>query len=235
MNLEEDDVVLCTVNKIQGTTVFLDIDDYPGILGTMIFAEVSAGRIRNIREFVVPGKKIVCKVLRIKENNIELSLRRVTGKEREGILERYKKEKQFQSVLKTVLKEDFQNVYEKIKEDYNLIDFIEEVRENQKVSAKYMSKEQSEQLSKILSERKEKEKEVTRILILKTLDSQGINKIKEVLNIKDAEIKYKGSSQFLIKTKAKDFKIANQQMENILEEIKKKSKERNIKLEIKEK
>ena len=44
--LKEDGIFLCTVKRIEGTTVFLDIEaNGAAVQGAMIFAEVSAGRI----------------------------------------------------------------------------------------------------------------------------------------------------------------------------------------------
>ena len=60
MEFEEGDVVLCTVEKIEGTVVFVNIDG-TNKQGTIITSEVAPGRIRNIREYVVPKKKIVSK------------------------------------------------------------------------------------------------------------------------------------------------------------------------------
>jgi len=57
MEFEEGDVVLCTVEKIEGTVVFVNIDG-TNKQGTIITSEVAPGRIRNIREYVVPKKKI---------------------------------------------------------------------------------------------------------------------------------------------------------------------------------
>ena len=92
MELEEGDNVLCTVKRISGTTVFAHIEDDGE--GTIITSEIAPGRIRNLREYVVPGKKIVCKVLSIdKSGNIHLSLRRVSDKEKREVLDREKKEK----------------------------------------------------------------------------------------------------------------------------------------------
>jgi len=74
MELEVGDVVLCTVDKIAGTVVFVKIDRNGE--GNIITSEIAPGRIRNLREYVVPKKKIVCKILRISPNgNINLSLR----------------------------------------------------------------------------------------------------------------------------------------------------------------
>src|SRR3989344_4843371 len=104
-NLEESDVVLCTVDRIVGTVVFVKIEDN-SVEGSIILSEIAPGRIRNLRDYVVPKKKIVCKVLRIsKDGNIELSLRRVTPKEQKKVLEESKQEKSYESILKNILKE----------------------------------------------------------------------------------------------------------------------------------
>ena len=59
MALQEDDIVLCTVKRIEKTIVFLDVQENSHTIeGTMIFSEVSAGRIRNIRDYIVPNKKL---------------------------------------------------------------------------------------------------------------------------------------------------------------------------------
>jgi translation initiation factor 2 alpha subunit (eIF-2alpha) len=83
MVLETGDVVLCTVDRIVGTTVFVHIEGNGE--GSIILSEIAPGRIRNIRDYVVPKKKIICKVLRISGDRIELSLRRVTLKEQKDI------------------------------------------------------------------------------------------------------------------------------------------------------
>ena len=85
--MKEEDLVLCTVTKIEGTTVFVNIEGNGQ--GTIIFPEIAAGRIRNIREYVVPNKKIVCKILQIFEGHPQLSLRRVTSKEKQEVLEKH--------------------------------------------------------------------------------------------------------------------------------------------------
>ena len=73
--LEEGEIVLCTVDKIIGTTVFVKIEGNGE--GTITTSEIAPGRIRNLRDYVSPGRKIVCKVLRVDVNKISLSLRRV--------------------------------------------------------------------------------------------------------------------------------------------------------------
>src|SRR3990167_9513413 len=104
--LEEGQIVMCTVMKIVGTTVFVNLDNY-NYEGTIITSEIAPGRIRNLRDYVIPGKKIACKILSINYNNINLSLRRVTLKEKKEVMEKYQKEKNSLSILKSVLKEKY--------------------------------------------------------------------------------------------------------------------------------
>jgi translation initiation factor 2 subunit 1 len=60
---EDSELVLCTVNKVLPNSVFVTLDEY-GIDGLIHISEVSPGRIRNIRDFVKEGKKVVCKILK---------------------------------------------------------------------------------------------------------------------------------------------------------------------------
>ena len=229
--LEENDIVLCTVKRIEGTTVFLDIEENGE--GAIVFSEVAAGRIRNIREFVSPGRKIVCKVLRIKGSHVELSLRRVTGKERDDVTIHYKKEQILKNMLKPFLKEKTPAGLQKIKEEYELSDFLDKARENPKIIEDFVSKSEAENLLKVFSEKREKEKEVKISIFLKSSAENGIEKIKSVLATNKAEIHYLGSSKFSISVKAKDFKKANSTLNEVIEEIKSKAKSNHLVLEIK--
>jgi len=233
MNLKEDDIIMGTVTKVEGTTVFVDIDNNG--TGTIVFSEVAAGRIRNIREYVFVGKKIVCKILKIAKDHVELSLRRVTGKEKEEIKERYEKERNLLSMLKASVKKP-EEIFEKIKESYEAQEFIEEARSNPSIIEKFIPKSEAQAFSKILIEKKEKEKIIKKNIAIKSLSSTGINDIKSALqSAKNVEIKYLGSSKFSISSKAKDFKQANSQVLAALEQIKNKAKEKKIFFEAEEK
>ncbi|MEK6948847.1 MAG: S1 RNA-binding domain-containing protein, partial [Nanoarchaeota archaeon] len=51
---QEDELVLCTVTKVEFHSVFVTLDEY-GKGGMIHISEVSPGRIRNIRDFVREG------------------------------------------------------------------------------------------------------------------------------------------------------------------------------------
>jgi translation initiation factor 2 alpha subunit (eIF-2alpha) len=231
-NLTEGLLVLCTVKKIEKTTVFIEIDGNGE--GSIVLSEIAAGRIRNLRDYVFPNKKIVCKILTIEPDNIQLSLRRVTAKERESILEHNKKEKNILGMLKTVVKE-FNETIEKIKEKYDLADFFEEAKESPQILNDFFSKEESEKIYKIISEKIDKVKKVKKIFKLSSNSPSGVKEIKEILDIPQAEIRYFGSSTFSISSEANDFKEANKKLSTILEDIEKKAKQKHLSFSLKEK
>lgn len=229
--IQERDVVLCTVKKIEGTTVFLEIDK-TGQQASMTFSEVAPGRIRNIREFVVINKKVVCKVLRVKDNHIELSLRRVTGGEREQIMKDFKRAAAFESMIKPVLKEKAASILKKIEEKYDLIEFLDMLKEKPSAIKEFVQKSESDALEKVFAEKKEKKKEIRQKVLVKSSSPSGIDDIKHILS-HDADIRYLGSSTFQIIIEDTDFKKANNRMESLLKEMKDRAKSRKAEFETK--
>lgn len=231
---KEEDIVMCTVKRLEGATIFVEIEGNGE--GSIALSEIAAGRIRNIRDYVSPNKKIVCKILKILSGNIQLSLRRVTGKEREEIEGRYKKEKTFSTILKTIIP-NHEPILNSIKKEYELWDFVEKIKETPGLLEKFVNREQANQLIKILSEKKEKEKIVKSIFVLKSLPAQesNIKDIKGALKSQDVDIRYLGSSQFSISAIGKDFKEADHKVSAAVQEIAKQAKLRKLHFELKEK
>lgn len=118
INLEEGMLVLCTVKKIIGTTVFVNIEEY-NKEGTIITSEIAPGRIRNLRDYVVPNKKIVCKIIRIAGESMDLSLRRVSVKEKKEVLEDFEREKKAITILKMIYGENYELILKEIIEKYS--------------------------------------------------------------------------------------------------------------------
>ncbi len=231
MIYKEDDIVLATVKAIEGTTVFVELGDAKG---SITLSEVSAGRIRNIREFINVGKKIVCKVLRVKEDHLELSLRRVTAKEREAVLEKHTKERTFRAILIPIFGDKTDQTLEKMAKDHDLAELLDKARDNPAVLEKYVSKAQMETLAKILSEKREKDKEIKKTIVVKTQSDGGLYDIQSVLATDKADIRYLGSSKFSITVKEKEFKAANTKMNTLLEELKERAKKKHVLIDIKE-
>ena len=233
--MEEGDLVLCTVIKIEGTTVFVHLPT--GEKGAITTSEIAPGRIRNIRVYVVPKKKIVCKVLRIKGDHIDLSLRRVNTKERKEVMQKYKQEQTAKSALHSIVKKDLEETEQKILRDFaSISDFLIQAREDEKLISKYIPKPAQEQIKKI-TQKKQKQIEAKKIIKLKCLEDDGVKKIKQVLKTdnKEAKITYLSAGKFQINLKGQDYKQANQELDKIIEQIKDKSKELHCEFEVSEK
>jgi len=235
MELEEGDIVLCTVDRIIGTTVFVKIEGNGE--GSIILSEIAPGRIRNLRDYVVPKKKIVCKILKIDSSkNIHLSLRRVTQKERKEILEIYNLEKSYESILKKILKEKADEIVQKILKEKRLHEFFQEAREKPKILEKFFEATDAKKILEIISFQKQKKVVLKKEFSLNTAASDGIEIIKSILGkIKDAELKYLSAGKYSIKTESNNIKTADNKLKIILNEIEEKAKENNLNFEIKEK
>jgi len=221
MKLEEGQILLCTVTKIVGTTVFVKLDDYDKE-GTIMTSEIAPGRIRNLRDYVVPNKKIVCKILRMDDKGrIDLSLRRVTAKEKREVLELNQKEKSLIATLKTIT-ENPDRIIKKIKESSSLVEFFEQAKDKPELLDELMPKPEKDRLIKILNEKKEKEVSVKKKFTLSSKAENGIKRIKSIL---PEEAKYIAAGKFSIEIKDKNYKDANRRMDFLLAEIEKKAKE----------
>ena len=235
--LEEGQIVMCVVEKIIGTTVFVKVQDNGE--GTIVTSEIAPGRIRNLRDYVVPGKKIVCKILSIKGDRIHLSLRRVRQQEKKELLDKLKKEKSYKAILETVLEKEAENIIKKITTDYSLADFFEQIKTNPKILEKYLKKEQAEKTIKILESKKEKPKEIKQIIKLSSRSPQGILKVKDIIN-KACEgsrcnVSYIAAGKYSLGILGEDFKEIKTEINKVTESIETQAKKQNCEFIIEKK
>ena len=229
-NYQEGDLILCKVKDVVKTTVFVETLD--GVKGSIVFSEVAPGRLRNIRVYAVPNKIIACKILSIRDNHLFLSLRRVKENEKRDLMEKHKKELTWESILKKIIKEDASKIINKIRENHALVEFFESAKENIKVLESYFTKNQITEVSKILQEKKEKEKELKKEFKLSCKESDGILRIKKILSPYN-NIVYLGSSKFVIKIKTFNLKQASSEINQILENIEKQAKKQKCEFDVK--
>lgn len=235
MALEEGDIVLCTVDRIIGTVVFVKVDR-ESREGSIILSEIAPGRIRNLRDYVIPKKKIVCKVLRISENRIDLSLRRVTQKETKEVMEQFRQEKSYESIFRTVLKDKAEEIFEKINKDEKIYEFVDKCKKEPKELEKLVGKKDCEKILEILNAQKIKKAILKKEIALISNSSDGITLIKEILEkIKDAEINYISAGRYLIKVESEDIKKADNKLKDLLKSIEKDAKKSDVEFSVKEK
>ena len=231
---EEGDLVLCTVTSVQFHSVFIDIDEY-GKSGLIHISEVAPGRIRNIRDFVKEGKKVVCKVLRINKEKgyIDLSLRRVNESEKRRKIDSVKRQQNAEKILEIaagklgIKIEDIYNALsDRLKnEGISLYELFEQASKDETVLDKPgMDKKQVKVLNEIIALRiKPSEVQISGNLKITTYAPNGIDIIKD--SLKKAEetsngrikINYLGSGLYRFMLKAPDYKDAEKVMKNATE------------------
>lgn len=231
---EVGELVIGTVKKILYHSVFVILDEYNGAEGMLHISEVAPGRIRNLRDYVKEGKKIICKVLRIDKikNHIDLSLRRVNLSQKRNKNEEYKQEQKAEKLLESVgskLKLSIGDMYKKV--GYNMMekfgslsDCFYAIVDDEVDLVKDLSLDVkiSNDVVKLVKEKiKPVEIMVSGILMIKCLAGDGVDKIKETLKkmseVKggDVKITYIGAPKYSLKVIANDYKEA----EGVIEEI----------------
>ncbi len=101
---EEGDLVVGTVKDVQNFGAMVDLEQYPGKEGFIHIAEVAAGWIKRIRDYVREQQRVVCKVLSVDEGrgHIDLSLKRVNEHQRREKIQEWKNEQKAEKLLEIV-------------------------------------------------------------------------------------------------------------------------------------
>ncbi|MEK6874982.1 MAG: S1 RNA-binding domain-containing protein [Nanoarchaeota archaeon] len=230
---QEDELVLCTVTNIQYHSVFVVLDEY-GKSGMIHISEVSPGRIRNIREYVKEGKKVVCKVMRVHEQKgyIDLSLRRVNESQRRAKLSEVKQEQLAESIIEYIAKKRkinveafYKQVGEKLISKYGgLFPVFEQVSlADHDLSIDGLEKTLADELTAIIKARiKSPEVAIHGSLKLMSHEPNGIEIIRESLisnKQEDITIKYLGAGSFGVTITSKDYKIAEGLLDRFVEGV----------------
>lgn len=237
MELQVGDLVLCTVKDVERTTVFVKISfDNREIDGSINFSEVAPGRIRNIRDYVVPNKKIVCKVLRITQTgNIELSLRRVSLKETKEVMSKNSQERSYTSMIKSLSGNKAEQIIKDINKEERLYDFFQEAKENSKKLEKFFGKAESQKIQEVLNSQKLKKVVLKREIELKSTKPDGVEIIKDILgNVKDCDVIYIAAGKYLLRKESGDIKNADKKLREILLEVEKGAKKLGAEFKLKE-
>ena len=225
--MEENDLVLCKVEKVTNTITFVRLPN--GKQGTIISSEIAPGRIKFMRQYVVPNKQIVCKVLEIKGDNINLSLRRVNSREKKEVMKKFKQEQATNVAFKQILGGKSEQTKEKILEDFTtLSEFIEAAKSDGSLISKYVPKSNLESIKK-LTEKKRENLELKQNIQIKCMEDDGMKKIKDLFDLDNEKlsITYITAGQFKLKLVVDDFKQGKKLMSKILEKLEGKAKNNN--------
>lgn len=224
---EEDEFVLCTITNIQYHCVFAKLDEYDNKSGMIHISEIASGRIRNIREYVREGKKVVCKVLRISldKGHIDLSLRRVNDAQRRIKTNEIKQQQSAEKIIELVAKTKkikplalLNKLYKAVLTEYPSIYacFEDVVREDANLAKLGLEKDLAREVESVVRQRvKPPEIHIAGDIYLSSFDSNGLDLIKKALakaKATNVTIKYKAAGTYTIDAQGEDPKTTDKRL-----------------------
>ena len=98
---EVGELLVATVQRVESYGAYVSLDEYREKEGLLHISEISSRWVRNIRNHVRPGQKVVLQVLRtdLSKGQVDLSLRRVSRDEKRKKLESWKKARKAETLL----------------------------------------------------------------------------------------------------------------------------------------
>ncbi len=238
---EEGEFVIATVKNIHPYGAFLKLDEYPGKEGFMHISEVASTWVKNVRDFIKEGQKVVAKVIRVdpSKGHIDLSLKRVNQQQRKAKLQEYKRAQKAENLLRMAaesigrsFEDAWREVWVPLEEEYGEVyaAFEEAAQGGIEVLKDKLSDEWLEALKPII----ESYVEVPRVTINAEFEitvptPNGMDVIKEAL-IKardraneeediDVRFTYQGAPRYRIDITAPDYYKAEEVLEAIADEI----------------
>lgn len=239
---QDEELVLCTVTGINPHSVFCTLDEYGGRTGMIHISEIAPGRIKNIKEFVQEGKKVVTKVLQTnkEKGHIDLSLRRVSEMQKRSKLNEIKQEHLAEKIIEYAAKQQgisvqqlFDKIAEKLMEQHGTIfSGFEQAAHDALNLETIVDKKTAKLLTDAIKARiKPPEVRISGTLHLSTYHQNGIQEIKDCLaNLTEvgAGVKYLGAGSYLVEVVAEDYKTAEKKLREGLELTEKFAKKHDL-------
>jgi translation initiation factor 2 subunit 1 len=236
---EVGELVVATVSRIADYGAYVTLDEYDGIDGLLHISEVSSSWVKNIRDYVREREKVVLKVLRVdpEKKQIDLSLRRVSGKEKQVKLLEFKKRRKAEFILGVaaeklgVNQETFiSEVASKIEEKFGSVyaGLEEMIEKGEDLSTRLgISEEWIETVATIAQQKIKVPKVMIKgMLQLTCFEPDGVDRIKEVLTkcktlrrprkVK-VDVYSLGSPRYAVEVTARNYKDAEKTMKELSE------------------
>jgi len=235
---EVGELVVATVRRVESYGAYVSLDEYSEREGLLHISEISSRWVRNIRNHVRPGQKVVLQVLRTDpgKGQVDLSLRRVSRDEKRKKIESWKKERKAVTLLTQAahqLNTDTKTLFER--EGVKLVQHYGSLYEGFEAASKRGAAALKEagvdpNVAEVLSEIA-KEKIVVRgvtvqgVFEASTMSSYGIQEIKdafqkveEVAEENDAAVSITtlGAPKYRIQLTADDYKRAEYALDVVI-------------------
>ncbi|MCQ4153264.1 MAG: translation initiation factor IF-2 subunit alpha [Archaeoglobi archaeon] len=235
------EIVVGTVTRVLDFGAFVSLDEYENKEGMVHISEVASGWIKDIRDHVKKGQKVVCKVLNVnpKRGHIDLSIKDVNERQKREKLQQWKNEMAAFKWLEIanervkLSREELIKIGRKLLKEYDSVysAFEEAAYEGYEVLSNLVGEEFAKVMAEIARENiKPKKVKVRGIFEVKFFQSDGVERIRKVFSgIKSpdnakVEINYIGAPRYRIVVEAEDYKVAENALKSIVENVLKATK-----------
>ncbi len=235
---EVGDLVIATIETVTDYGAYAKLDEYDK-RGLLHVSEISSSWIRNIRDFVRENQKVVLKVLRVTpdKGHIDLSLRRVTKRERIEKVMMWKKERKAEALLRGVAEklgvsaeEINQNAVNTIVQKYDLYESFEKaaVEGPEALIDIGVPENYAKAFSEVARDRIQvKMVKVRGVLDIRVVKPNGIKVLKEAFHkgkgekIKDAKVTFQviAAPKYSVEVQAENYKRAEDVMQKTADNI----------------
>ena len=236
---EYGELVIATIEKVREYGAYANLEEY-NKQGLLHISEISSGRVRRIRDYVKEKQKMVLKVIRVnvEKGQINLSLRRVTKRERIEKNKSWKRNRKGEALLNEVAEKvglPVHEVYQKagliLEQKYGLYEGFEEVvKEGIEILTKL---DISEDLAKVIAQVAEdririKMVKVRGVLEVRCMKPNGVKFIQEAFigarkahKAKDAKIEFCviAAPRYRVEVSADNWKRAEELFEKVCESV----------------
>ncbi len=245
------EVIIGTVKKVFDYGAYLEMNEYENREAYLPWSEVSSRWVRDIRDFVKEGQRVVVKVIRVdkKKGHVDVSLKRVNENEQRRKLLEWKRAQRAEKMLEIVAKklgktldEAYEEVGWKLEDRYGEIfaGFEETAYRGEAALREAGVPEEwieplMDQIRKHITIKKVK---IQGLITASTLQSDGIDRIKRVLSepLKNLELNSDskirvytvGAPRYRVEVISTDYKKAERILRSYVEGVLKLGKKLDV-------
>ena len=101
---EEGELLVCTVSNVRENGAYLTLDGYGSREGFVFVGEVASGWVKNIRNHIRVGQRVVAKVIGVKKDRerVDLSIKSVSEERRRDTIQSWKNEQRAHQIMGVV-------------------------------------------------------------------------------------------------------------------------------------
>lgn len=249
-----NELVIATVREIFDYGAYVTLDEYNDIRAFLPWSEITTKWVKDIRDVLREGMKVVGKVIRVNKAKmqIDISTKRVYDDERKKKLLEYKQKQKAHKILEIVaqklnksIDEAYQQVGWKLEDTYGDIYFAMEKASQEGPQVLREAGVPEEWINAIMEEIQKrfetKKVTVTGYVILRSLDGNGVNKIREVLlsmlqqssNSVEIRIYTVGAPRYRIDVSAEDYKTAEKILMQVVKQAEATARKLGVQFEFK--